>query len=75
MGATSLEQHGCEPLLAALRHDEIGRFPVVAADAAEDLLAAFCPAVRTIAVFCKAALIEVNHIGAAVALHPMAQRP
>lgn len=32
MGAAALEQHRCEPLFAALRHDEIGALAVVAAD-------------------------------------------
>ena len=34
------------------------------ADPAKDFLTAFRPAMRAVAVFCEAALIEVNHIGA-----------
>ena len=73
MRTTSLEQHGGKPLLPALRHDKINCFPVVSADFTKDLLAAFCPSVWAIAVLREAALIEVNDIGAAVPLYPMAQ--
>lgn len=73
MGAVALKQHRREPFLATLRHDEISALAVVAMDFTMHFLAAFCPAVGTMAVVRKAALIKVHHVAAAVLLHPVAQ--
>ena len=73
MRAAALKQHRCEPFFSALRHNEIGALAVIAADFAMHFLAARCPSVGAIAVGCKAAFIEIDDVGAAVALHPLAQ--
>jgi len=73
MCTTAFKQHRCQPLLATLRHDEVGCLTVVARDFTKDLHAALCPAVRPVAVFGKAALVKVDHVLAAVFGDPMTQ--
>jgi hypothetical protein len=70
----ALKQHRRDPLISALRHDEVGALAIIATDFAMDFLAAFCPSVRTIAVRRKAALIKVDDVLCAVLLYPMPQR-
>lgn len=73
MRAATLKQHGRKPFFAALRHDEIGALAIIAADFSKDFFAARCPSMRPIAVFSKATFIEINHVIAAVLLHPVPQ--
>jgi hypothetical protein len=40
MSAAVFKQHGCQPFCAALRHDEVGAFAIVAMDFAMNLVAA-----------------------------------
>ncbi len=62
MRAICLEQQGRDPILAPLRHDEIGPFMVVAGDFTKDLVASRCPAMRPVGRGLEAALVKVNNI-------------
>ena len=73
MCAACLEQHGRDPILAPLRHDEIGPFMVVAGDFTKDLVAPRRPAMRPVNIGRKTALIKINHIFPAMFGHPGAQ--
>ena len=73
MRTAALKQHRRDPLISALRHDEVGALAIIAADFSEDFLAVFCPSVWTIAVRRKAAFIKVDNVLRAMLLHPMAQ--
>lgn len=74
MRAVAFKQHRRNPLAPPLCHDKIGALAVVAVDFSMHFFTALCPAVRPIAVGCKAALIKVNNVAAAVLLYPLAQR-
>lgn len=73
MCAACLEQHGRDPILAPLPHDEIGPLMVVAGDFTKDLVAPRGPAMRPVNIGLKSALIKINHIFPAMNGYPGAQ--
>ena len=73
MCAACLEQHGRDPILAPLRHDEIGPFMIVAGDFTKDLVAPTCPTMRPMNIGLETALIKINNIFPAMNGHPGAQ--
>ena len=72
--AAALKQHRRDPLISALRHYEVGALAIITADFSVDFFTAFCPSVRTIAVFCESTFIKVDYVLCAVLLHPLAKR-
>ena len=71
--AACLEQHGRDPILAPLRHDEIGPFMVVAGDFTKDLVAPRRPAMRPVNIGLKSALVKINDVFPAMNGYPGAQ--
>ncbi len=62
----ALKQHGRDPLVSTLRHDEVGALAIIATDFSEDFFAARCPSVRAIAMRSKSAFIKVHDVFTAV---------
>ena len=75
VGTAFAERHGRNPVLAPLRHDEIGSLALIASYFAEDLLAPGRPAMGTMHAGLKAALIKINHILPAMFGDPAPQLP
>lgn len=74
MRAAGFKEHRRQPVRAALRHDQIDAFAVVAADPSKNLFAATGPPMRSVSMVGKSALIEIHHVGFAVLSNPMTQR-
>ena len=73
--AAAFKQHGCDPLVATLRHDEVRALAVVTTDSAMHFLATLCPSMWSVALCGESAFIKINDVVCAVLLHPLTKCP
>jgi hypothetical protein len=68
-----VKQHGSNPVLAALSHDEIGSLALITGYPAEDFSAPGRPAMRPIHVGLETTFVEINNVLPAMSGNPMPQ--
>ena len=73
VGTSFVKQHGSNPVLAALSHDEIGSLALITGYPAEDFSAPGRPAMRAVHVGGKATLVEINNVLPAMSGNPTPQ--